>query len=146
MLNQSLLNGEMGAYCHSEDTLTLTDDGFKRYDEITELDKIACYNPDTKKLEYHPYKDKFVYDYDGEMIKFQTDKIDIKVTPNHRMWVKPRGKEEFRFVEAKDVKRRAKLIQSVEGFDGEYLSEITLESKKKEYYKKEIVRENYKGN
>jgi hypothetical protein len=104
----------------------LTDSGFKKYNEITEEDKIACYNTDTKRLEYHKYKEKYVFDYDGEMINFNTDKVDIKVTPNHRMFIQPRDKKGFRFVEAKDVKRKDKLIQSVNGFDGNYQKEIFI--------------------
>lgn len=98
MINQALLNGEAQSYaCHSEDTLTLTDNGFKHYDEIDESDKIACFNPETKHIEYHPYIQKHVYDFDGEMVHFKTEKIDILVTPNHRMYV------DEKFVEAKDV-------------------------------------------
>jgi len=126
MLNQALLNGEMGSYCHSEDTLTLTDSGFKKYDEITNEDKIGCYNPDTKALEYHNYSQKHVFDYEGDLVHFNTDKIDILVTPNHRMYVQPREKDGFRFIEAKDVKRRAKLIGCVENFDGNYQKSVKV--------------------
>jgi len=131
MLNQALLNGEMAAYCHSEDTLTLTDSGYKRYDDITEEDKIACYNPETGNIEYHHYYEKFVYDYDGEMVNFNTDKIDICVTPNHRMWSAKRDNDEFSFVEAKDIKRRAKFLGAVNGFVGEDSTGISVNG---EYY------------
>lgn len=126
MLNQALLNGEMAGYCHSEDTLTLTDSGFKHYLDITEKDKIACYNPDTKTMEYHHYDKKHIYDFDGEMVKFSTDKIDMLVTPNHRMYVQPRDKDGFDFVEAKDVRRRTKTIGSVESFDGDSMSVVKI--------------------
>jgi len=108
MLNQAILSSEMG--CHDETTLTLTDSGFKKYNEITENDKIACYNPETKAIEYHPYTQKHVYDYEGKMIHFNTDKIDILVTPNHRMYIQLAKKKGFKFVEAKDVKRYSKLV------------------------------------
>jgi len=124
MLNQALLNGEMS--CHDEKTLTLTDSGFKSYDNITSDDKIACYNPETKRMEYHNYIHKHVYDHDGDMIQFNTDKIDILVTPNHRMWVAPREQKEFKFIEAQNVRRRAKTVGSVEGFDGDYISNMTI--------------------
>ena len=127
MLNQALLNGEMGAYaCLDESTLTLTDSGFKKWDEISEADKIACFNPDTKKIEYHHYVEKHVYDHSGEMVKFQTDKIDICVTPNHRMWAKKRDSDTFEFVRADEVSRRCKFIGTVGGFDGEYESSVQI--------------------
>jgi len=127
MLNQALLNGEMAAYnCLDALTYTLTDSGYKKWDEIDENDKIACYNPDTKCIEYHHYIEKHVYDYDGEMIQFKTDKIDVKATPNHRMWSAKRDSDEFRFIEAQDVRRRARFVGAVEGFEGEYMPSVEI--------------------
>lgn len=126
MLNQALLNGEMGGYCFDDDTLTLTDSGFKPYYEITPEDKIACYNPETKTLEYHAYYKKHVFDYDNEMVKFSTDKIDILVTPNHRMWSAKRDSSKFEFTEAKDIKRRARFIGTVDDFDGNSIEQIQI--------------------
>lgn len=119
MLPQSLLNGEMAGYsCHDESTLTLTDSGFKRWNEIDSNDKIACYNPHTGEMEYHNYIEKHVYDFNGEMVQFYTDKIDICVTPNHRMWSAKQDSEVFEFVEAKDVKPKSSFVGSVESFSG----------------------------
>jgi len=149
MLNQAILNGEASGYsCHSEDTLTLCDSGFKKYDDIDpKVDKIACYNPDTKEIEYHsPYK-KMVYDYDGEMIHFNTDKMDILVTPNHRMWSAKRDSDEYRFIEAKDVKARAKFIGAVEGYAGNYQKTIKIGQEEYSIYDdhEEITKKHYKG-
>ena len=108
MLNQAILNGE--AACHDEDTLVLTDKGFLKHDEVTEEDKIACYNPDTELLEYHPYINKFVYDYDGDMYYFNTNEMDIMVTPNHNMYYKKIDKENYEFVKAEDVNEESKFL------------------------------------
>jgi very-short-patch-repair endonuclease len=126
MLNQALLNGE--ASCHSEDTLTLTDSGFKKYDQITEKDKIACYNPKTNKIEYHHYKNKYVYDYNNKMVHFKNNMMDILVTPNHRMWTRKRDKCNFEFINASDVARRSYFLNRVDGFDGDYIKNITIGS------------------
>ncbi len=127
MLNQAILNGEMAGYCMSEDTLTLTDSGFKHYWEIDETkDKIACYNDQTKKIEYHLPYEKVVYDYEGEMIHFNTDKIDILVSPNHRMWSAKRGSDKFEIIRAEDVKSRAKFVGAVDGYEGEYCPYVQI--------------------
>jgi very-short-patch-repair endonuclease len=127
MLNQAILNGEMSGYCFDEKTLTLTNSGFKHYWEIDpDRDEIACYNPDTQKIEYHLPYEKVVYDYDGEMIHFNTDKIDILVTPNHRMWSAKRDSSKYEFVRAEDIKPRAKFIGAVDGYDGEYQTSIKI--------------------
>jgi hypothetical protein len=94
--------------CHDEETEVLTDRGFMKFDEAIEISnllegstggvsksfskpksgiKIACFNPDTEQLEYHEPSESHVYDYDGDMYHFHNDKMDIKVTPNHKMWV-----------------------------------------------------------
>lgn len=147
MINQSLLNGEMS--CHDDETLTLTDNGFKKYMEIDENDKIACFNPENNKIEYHPYYEKLVYDYEGEMYHFQTDKIDIKVTPNHRMYTRRRGKDNFEIIEAENISKRSKFIGTIDGFDRERVENedtiFSLDSKAKKYKNKEIQKENYKG-
>jgi very-short-patch-repair endonuclease len=127
MLNQAILNGEMAGYCLSEDTLTLTDSGFKNYWEIDETkDKIACYNDETKKLEYHLPYEKVVYDYEGEMVHFNTDKIDILVSPNHRMWSAKRGSDKFEIIRAEDIRPRAKFVGAVDGYEGDYCSYIQI--------------------
>lgn len=127
MLNQAILNGEAAGYnCMDEDTLTLTNSGFKRYNEINEIDKIACYNPTTREVEYHPYSQKYVYDYEGDLIHFQTTRIDVRVTPNHKMYTQKRDHNKYEFTEAKDIKRRSRFIGRVEGFSGNYTKKVKI--------------------
>ncbi len=121
MLNQAILNGEMAGYCISADTTTLCDSGFKHYWEINpNKDKVACYNPETKLIEYHLPYEKMVYDYKGEMVHFNTDKIDVLVTPNHRMWSAKRDSNDYKFIRADEVRPRARFIGAVDGFVGDY--------------------------
>ena len=130
MLPQTLLNGEMASYsCHDESTLTLTDSGFKVWDKITDQDKIACYNPDTKEIEYHNYIEKHIHDFSGEMVQFSTDKIDICVTPNHRMWSAKRDSDSFEFVEAKDVLSGASFIGAVDEVSSNPFNKMTIGEK-----------------
>jgi very-short-patch-repair endonuclease len=127
MLNQAILNGEMAGYCVSADTTTLCDSGFKYYWEIDpKKDKIACYNPETREIEYHLPYEKVVYDYEGEMVHFNTDKIDILVTPNHRMWSAKRDSNEYKFTRAEDIRPRAKFIGAADGFVGEYQKTVQI--------------------
>jgi len=134
MLNQAILSGEMG--CHDEETLTLTDGGYKKYDQITEKDKIGCYDKKTNKIKYYHYLQKHVYDYDGEMVHFKNNMMDIMVTPNHRMWNKKRHSDHFEFVEAKDVGTRSHFLNRIEGFDGKHKEKITIGKNK--YFVKDL--------
>lgn len=144
MLNQAILNGE--ASCHDEQTLTLTDSGFKKYDEITDADKIGCLNPETNKIEYHHYSQKHVYDYDGEMIHFKNNMIDILVTPNHRMYTKKTNSIIFEMVRADQVKRKYHF-KNVNNFakNNTISNEVILDSRDEKYYHKEIQKTYYKG-
>lgn len=114
MVNESLLSGEMGAYaCYDEETRALTKDGLKYYHEIGPDDEIACVDPETGELSYGKYRARHCYDFDGELTRFRTDRIDIAVTDNHRMLFKRRGHSEWQVGEAKDVRRRARFRKTV---------------------------------
>jgi hypothetical protein len=97
--------------CHDEETEVLTQDGFKKFDQVIEYKevmdgttgcsyisyavprtdiKIACFNPNNEELEYHAPIGASLYNYDGDMYHFSNKKMDIKVTPNHNMWVSKR--------------------------------------------------------
>lgn len=92
--------------CHDEETEVLTDQGFKKFDEVIECSeilesgnkhisspkagvKIACFDPEKQSIEYCSPSESHVYDYNDEMYHFNNDQIDIKVTPEHNMWVFP---------------------------------------------------------
>lgn len=73
--------------CYDDRTLALTKNGIKRYDEIVEGDVVYSLNPHTKELEEKPVQKVIVQDYDGDMVRFQTSRLDLMVTPNHRMFI-----------------------------------------------------------
>lgn len=123
-VNEAILTGGGVSFCLSEDTETLTEDGFKTWDQIDEKDKIATFNPKTQNIEYNKYNDKHVSNYNGEMINFKNGKIDVLVTPDHNMWYKKRlgygnrkYADEFVLEKAKNIKDRPKF-QSVIDWKG----------------------------
>ena len=131
MINDALLSGSMGSYqCHDSQTRALTRNGFKHYDEITNDDEIACFNQDTGKLEYHKAISRHEHDFDGELVHFKTNKIDVAVTDSHRMLFQPRGSDEWTVAKASEVGRRSKFRQTVE-WEGstDYPAFITIGSK-----------------
>ncbi len=110
MLNQALLNGEM---CIPEKDRMLTKNGFKNLDQISEDDEIATYNKNTGALEYQKPTDIHVYDYDDDLIHFQTDRIDFMCTPNHKMLYQKRDHDEWIVDTADKVRDRAKFIKTI---------------------------------
>lgn len=76
--------------CYSQDTETLTERGWKHYWEVEPGEKIATLNPDNGHIEFHEPAKLYVYPYDGDMVRFHSNQVDVCVTPDHKMWVKRR--------------------------------------------------------
>jgi hypothetical protein len=94
--------------CHDEETEVLTDQGFKKYQDVIDYEmvmdgtysqpyvsysrpkagiKIACFNPENEELEYHEPTNAYVSHHAGDMYHFSNEKIDLKVTGEHDLWV-----------------------------------------------------------
>lgn len=109
--------------CYDIHTQTLTENGWKYHWEINhDLERIATYNPETDKVEYHIANYKYEGHYEGDMIAFKGKHIDIKVTPHHEMWVLNRYTGKTQKVYAIDLYNSDMsefcFIDSVSGFDG----------------------------
>jgi UDP-glucuronate decarboxylase len=85
--------------CFSEDTEVLTRDGWKFFRDIKTEDEIMTISKEGI-LEYQKPIEIISEKYVGDMIKFQNTKIDLLVTPNHRMYVRERGSREFNLIPA----------------------------------------------
>ena len=78
--------------CYSQDTEVLTTKGWYRHEDITVNSTVACYDPETEELSWQSPSAVHAYSYDGEMVHLTGHRqggLDILVTPNHRMVVKP---------------------------------------------------------
>lgn len=107
---RQLMLFDVARECFSEDTEVLTNQGFKNFAEVinfTETSmgiisspnqnvKIACFNKDNEQLEYHAPTDSIVKEYDGEMINFVGEKLDVLVTPGHNMLVSERRQKNYK--------------------------------------------------
>lgn len=86
-----------GYDCYSGDTEFLTDNGWKSFDHVTPELKLATVNPKTQRVEYHCYIEKFDGIFNGNLYHFNGTHTDILVTPNHKMWVRPRERNTHKF-------------------------------------------------
>lgn len=75
--------------CYDDQTEVLTDHGFVLHSEWKPGMKVACFNPDSGLIEWHDPGEVRVFPYTGEMVHFESQQVDINVTPNHRMWCAP---------------------------------------------------------
>ena len=78
--------GFMGK-CYHPKTEVLTNNGWKCIIDIKEKDKIVSLNPDTKESQIVKVKNKFSYDYNGELIHIKHRSAEQCVTPNHNVFI-----------------------------------------------------------
>ena len=91
--------------CHDEQTECLTKVGWKRYEELTLEDDIATFNISNGLLEYQKPEEIYIFPHKGDLVHFKKNRIDVMVTPNHRMLVKELNYDKVKSKEAKKVKK-----------------------------------------
>lgn len=89
--------------CFDKDTEILTRDGFKKYQDVIEIVngqavpkkeiEVACYNPDNQEMEFYEPISAVLKPYNGDMLHFNGQKMDVMVTPNHRMYASKKTKK-----------------------------------------------------
>ena len=88
--------------CYSEDTLVLTAEGLKKYTDIKNGDLVYSLNPQNREIELKPVLKVLKYDYSGDMIHFKSRRMDILVTPNHKMLIED-DEQLINFIEAEKI-------------------------------------------
>ncbi|MCD6192758.1 MAG: hypothetical protein J7L26_04725 [Candidatus Aminicenantes bacterium] len=101
----------IGLLCLSDDTLVLTNRGWKKYTELEVGDKVLSLNTTTERLEYKPIEAIQVFDYNGFLLNLYGKCQNQLVTPEHSVLIRRRTdpnyelwkKEPYRYVSAKDL-------------------------------------------
>ena len=73
--------------CYDEQTRAVTKNGFKKWNELKNGDKVLSINPISKEIEEKEIIKIISQDYCGDMISFKNKRIDLLTTPNHRFIV-----------------------------------------------------------
>lgn len=71
--------------CYSADTEVLTSSGWKFFADVADDDQIMSLNMATMEQEWTGFTERIQYRYDGELLHFKNRRMDLLVTPNHRM-------------------------------------------------------------
>lgn len=89
--------------CYDVESEILTWNGWKLFKDLNENDKVASLVDDTK-LVYEKPSAIQSYDYKGKMYCVDSAQINVKVTPNHRMYVRPKTNgSKYRVELAEDI-------------------------------------------
>jgi len=98
--------------CYDDKTEVLTEEGWKFFRDVSKEDRIATLNPETEEIEYQNPIELVEYDNYQELIYFKTNKVDLMVTPNHKLFVKYMGGYKnamWKLVRADKVKSAIKM-------------------------------------
>jgi dTDP-glucose 4,6-dehydratase len=88
--------------CYDEETKALTDRGVLDYRDIKIGDKVLSLN-DKLVLEWKEVERVIIQDYEGDMIHFKSERNDLMVTPNHRMYYTNQDERELLFEDAESL-------------------------------------------
>lgn len=90
--------------CYSDDTDILTKNrGWVGVEELSTNDKVATLNPENDEIEYYSPVTVHSYNYNGTMFHQKSRYVDLLVTPNHKVYNRPKYKDDFELTEAKDL-------------------------------------------
>lgn len=81
--------------CHDKDTEVLTENGWRYFSELTGNEKLLTINPETRMAEYIRPSHLHISYKSGEMIRYKRRGLSFAVTPNHRMFISTRFKNNF---------------------------------------------------
>lgn len=84
---ESNLNKSYDCYLNSE-TEFLTNNGWKKYDEVTDNDLMACFNHNHC-IEYKPFISRTDDIYNGQIYTFESSYLRFSITPNHKLYLSP---------------------------------------------------------
>jgi nucleoside-diphosphate-sugar epimerase len=73
--------------CYDDQTEILTREGWKRFENLESDDRVMSMDSETGETSWRVPSEIQEYDYSGEMVTFSNRRIDLKVTPNHRMLI-----------------------------------------------------------
>lgn len=106
--------------CYDAETEVLTKNGWKKFPQLSYTDELATVNLNTDRLEYQMPSNLISKWYEGEMVHIgggNRQKLDLFVTPSHRMVVHKTKKNIPEIRCAKDLRKtdRIKLTAKWEG-------------------------------
>lgn len=75
-----------GYDCYSEDTLFLTNNGWKKYDDVTDADRLATMNPTNFSLEFQPFISRIKKKTEDMLYEIESYDTRFCITENHNIF------------------------------------------------------------
>jgi len=113
--------------CYDDQTEVLTRNGWKFFKDLTDEDEVATRQLNDPHIVFAKPTAHTAYLYEGPMYCLEQRRIDLCVTPNHRMVTQRRdGTERLRFEEAKDILGKGNRYVLTCEWEGEEQETFTL--------------------
>jgi nucleoside-diphosphate-sugar epimerase len=115
--------------CYDDQTEVLTRNGWKLFGELSDTDEVATRQLDSARLVYARPTARLAYYYQGPMYCVEQRRLDLCVTPNHRMvtsYKRRDGTEALRFEEAGTILRKYNRYHLTVAWEGEEQETFTL--------------------
>lgn len=120
---------ETGLSCYDKKTEVLTKDGWKKFSEVKYKDKFCTLNLKTNNIEFQNPTKIHNYNYQGRMYRLKTKRVDLLVTPNHKLLYAPcdfRKPARFFLKEAEFLFNKSKRFKKDGIWAGENIKYFTL--------------------
>lgn len=88
--------------CYDAATEVLTTAGWIPVPAVTPAHRVASLNPDGR-LEYLNPVAVHTYPHTGRMYRLETTQVSLCVTPDHHLYARPRGEDEFSLIRAESL-------------------------------------------
>jgi len=116
--------------CYDEGTEVLTRRGWISFSEIAMGDDIASLNLETKLVEFQHPKKIISFEYDGPMHHYFNNRIDLCVTPDHKMLIAPLNTLNWKLISSRDVVASSRVLKTSNGLANTNNSFVLLGVKK----------------
>lgn len=106
--------------CFDKYTEILTNNGYKRFENLTDEDKVAQYNMEDKSISFVKPLRHIKRHYKGKMHYYQNSTIDLMVTPNHEVVTKRDDSDKFMKIKSCNVEYKDSNVLPISGYkDGD---------------------------
>jgi replicative DNA helicase Mcm len=91
---------------YDDKTEVLTKYGWKLFDDLLPRDKVASRTRDNNEIQFVPFRNPTKYWYIGKLHHYTSKAIDLAITPDHAMFIKPyniRVNKDYKFINSQDI-------------------------------------------
>ena len=124
---------ETGLSCYDKETEVLTDSGWKKFSDVKYSDKICTLNIKSNSIEFQMPMKIHRYHHKGKMYRLKTKRVDLLVTPNHKILYSPcdfRKPPKFILKEAELLFNKSKRFKKDGSWKGKEIDYFILPSVK----------------